>query len=75
MGGNRARSASPVAGFRRGSVFATRTEFLAVAVVLSSLYPVVPVLLGITALRERLRRRQILGLVGALAASVLIATS
>jgi drug/metabolite transporter (DMT)-like permease len=56
-------------------LFATRTQFLAVAVVLSSLYPVVPVLLGITALRERLRRRQILGLVGALAASVLIATS
>jgi drug/metabolite transporter (DMT)-like permease len=54
---------------------ATRTQFLAVAVVLSSLYPVVPVLLGIAALRERLQRRQVVGLVGALAASVLIATS
>lgn len=56
-------------------LFATRTQVVAVAVVLSSLYPVVPVLLGVTALRERLRRRQILGLAGALAASVLIATA
>ncbi len=54
-------------------LFATRTQFLAVAVVLSSLYPIVPVLLGITVLRERLHRRQIFGLTAALAASVLIA--
>lgn len=56
-------------------LFATRTQFLAVAVVLSSLYPIVPVLLGITVLRERLRWTQTIGLAGALAASVLIATS
>ena len=52
-------------------LFATRTQFLAVAVVLS-LYPVVPVVLGIT-VRERLHRRQIFGLAAALTASVLIA--
>ncbi|WP_116203483.1 EamA family transporter [Amycolatopsis circi] len=56
-------------------LFATRTQFLAVAVVLSSLYPIVPVLLGITALRERLRWRQTIGLGGTLVASVLIAIS
>ncbi|OZM80347.1 EamA family transporter [Pseudonocardia sp. MH-G8] len=56
-------------------LFATRTELVAVAVVLSSLYPVVPVLLGVTALRERLGRAQALGLAGALAGCVLIATS
>lgn len=56
-------------------LFATRTQFLAVAVVLSSLYPIVPVLLGITVLRERLRWTQTIGLACALAASVLIATS
>lgn len=54
---------------------ATRTEFLAVAVVLSSLYPVVPVVLGVTAFRERLGRAQTLGLAGALAGSALIAVS
>lgn len=54
-------------------LFATRTADLPVAVVLSSLYPVVPVLLGLTALRERPTRLQGAGLVGALAASVLIA--
>jgi drug/metabolite transporter (DMT)-like permease len=56
-------------------LFATRTELVTVAVVLSSLYPVVPVLLGVTALRERLGRAQALGLAGALAGCVLIATS
>jgi len=54
---------------------ATRTESVAVAVVLSSLYPVIPVLLGVTVLGERLSWRQIAGLVGALAASVLISTA
>lgn len=56
-------------------LFATRTQFVAVAVVLASLYPVVPVLLGITALRERLNGQQAFGLTGALGASVLIAVS
>lgn len=56
-------------------LLATRSQFLAVAVVLSSLYPVVPVLLGVTVLRERLHRSQTTGLVGALAATVLIAAS
>ncbi|MBA2694720.1 MAG: multidrug DMT transporter permease [Actinobacteria bacterium] len=56
-------------------LFATRTELVAIAVVLSSLYPVIPVLLGITVLRERLNWRQCAGLTGALAATVLIATA
>jgi len=56
-------------------LFATRTELVAIAVVLSSLYPVIPVLLGITVLRERLNWRQCAGLIGALAATVLIATA
>lgn len=47
---------------------ATRRELLVVAVVLSSLYPAIPVLLGITALRERLSRSQLTGLAGAAAA-------
>ncbi|HEY0578421.1 MAG TPA: DMT family transporter [Pseudonocardia sp.] len=54
---------------------AIRTELVAVAVVLSSLYPVIPVLLGVTVLGERLSWRQTAGLVGALAASVLISTA
>jgi drug/metabolite transporter (DMT)-like permease len=56
-------------------LLATRTELVAVAVVLSSLYPVIPVLLGITVLGERLTWTQSLGLGAALAASVLIATT
>ncbi|MDN3359662.1 EamA family transporter [Actinomadura sp. DC4] len=47
---------------------ATRETLLVVAVVLSSLYPAIPVLLGITALRERLSWKQTLGLLGAAAA-------
>jgi drug/metabolite transporter (DMT)-like permease len=47
---------------------ATRRELLVVAVVLSSFYPAIPVLLGVTALRERLSPSQILGLAGAAAA-------
>lgn len=47
---------------------ATREQLLVVAVVLSSLYPAIPVLLGVTALRERLSWKQTLGLVGAAAA-------
>jgi drug/metabolite transporter (DMT)-like permease len=56
-------------------LLATRTQMLAVAVVLSSLYPVVPVVLGVTALRERLRPGQTAGLLAALTATVLIAAS
>lgn len=47
---------------------ATREEMLVVAVVLSSFYPAIPVLLGITALRERLNVPQTAGLLGAAAA-------
>jgi drug/metabolite transporter (DMT)-like permease len=56
-------------------LLATRSELVAVAVVLSSLYPVVPVLLGIAVLGERLTWKQSLGLGAALTASVLIATT
>jgi drug/metabolite transporter (DMT)-like permease len=47
---------------------ATRRELLVVAVVLSSFYPAIPVLLGITTLRERLNAWQAAGLLGAAAA-------
>lgn len=53
-------------------LLAARTELVAVAVTLSALYPVVPVLVGLTLLHERLARRQALGLVLALAASILV---
>jgi drug/metabolite transporter (DMT)-like permease len=52
---------------------ATREQLLAVAVVLAALYPVVPVLLGLTVLRERLTRAQTAGLGLAGAAVGLIA--
>ncbi|MGI5132576.1 EamA family transporter [Pseudonocardia sp. CA-107938] len=52
---------------------AARTEYVSVAVVLSSLYPVVPVVVGLVALGERVGRRQGAGLVGALAAAALVA--
>jgi drug/metabolite transporter (DMT)-like permease len=51
---------------------ATRRQLLVVAVVLSSLYPAIPVLLGVTALRERLSWRQAVGLAGAAVAVVLL---
>ncbi len=53
-------------------MLATRHEIMAVAVVLSSLYPVVPVLLGVAVLRERLDARQTAGLVGAGATIALV---
>jgi drug/metabolite transporter (DMT)-like permease len=56
-------------------LFATTTQSLGVAVVLSSLYPVVPVFLGVMLMQERLSRSQVLGLAGALTASVLISVS
>lgn len=54
-------------------LLATRQEMVAVAVVLSSLYPAVPVLLGVVVLRERLGPQRVLGLFGALVAVVLLA--
>jgi drug/metabolite transporter (DMT)-like permease len=53
--------------------FATREQLVSVAVVLSALYPVVPVLLGLTVLREQLTRGQAAGLGLAGAAVGLIA--
>jgi drug/metabolite transporter (DMT)-like permease len=53
-------------------LLATRQQLVAVAVVLSSLYPAIPVLLGITVLRERLTGWQQVALVGAAAAIVLL---
>jgi drug/metabolite transporter (DMT)-like permease len=44
-------------------LLATRHQALSIAVVLTSLYPAIPVLLGLTVLRERLTRRQLIGLV------------
>lgn len=56
-------------------LYALQTEFITVAVVLSSLYPVVPVIVGLLFLGERLRRSQALGLAAALTATVLIAAA
>lgn len=56
-------------------LLATRQALDVVAVVLSSLYPAIPVLLGITVLRERLSTWQIAGLTGAGAAIGLLAVS
>lgn len=53
-------------------LLAAREQLVVIAVVLSSLYPVVPVLLGVTALRERLSAAQTAGLAGAGAAVVLL---
>ncbi|MFE5293940.1 EamA family transporter [Isoptericola sp. NPDC056618] len=53
-------------------LLAARTELVAVAVTLSALYPVVPVLVGLKLLHERLARRQALGLALTLAASALV---
>jgi drug/metabolite transporter (DMT)-like permease len=52
---------------------ATREQLLTVTVVLAALYPVVPVLLGLTVLRERISRAQTAGLGLAGAAVGLIA--
>ncbi|HET8794949.1 MAG TPA: DMT family transporter [Arthrobacter sp.] len=53
-------------------MLAAQLQLTTIAVVLSSLYPVIPVLLGITLLREKLTGRQILGLIGAGTAVILI---
>ncbi|PEG39555.1 hypothetical protein CQY20_10210 [Mycolicibacterium agri] len=52
---------------------ATRHQLAAVAVVLSSLYPVIPFILGVTVLRERLTAKQTAGLLAAGSATVLLA--
>lgn len=54
-------------------LLATRQALDVIAVVLSSLYPAIPVLLGITVLRERLSSWQKVGLVAAAAATGLLA--
>jgi drug/metabolite transporter (DMT)-like permease len=52
---------------------AAQRELLAVAVVIASLYPALPVVLGLVLLHERVTRWQAVGLVGAGAATVLLA--
>ncbi|MET7433849.1 MULTISPECIES: EamA family transporter [Streptomyces] len=52
---------------------ATRHQLMAVATVLSALYPAIPVVLALAFLHERLTRRQTAGLVCAAAAIALIA--
>ena len=54
-------------------LLASHTQLLTVAVVLSALYPAVPVVLGLVLLRERLSAVQIIGLTCAAAAIALIA--
>lgn len=53
-------------------LLATRQQQVAIAVVLASPYPVLPVVLGVTVLRERLTGPRILGLAGAAAAIPLL---
>lgn len=53
-------------------LLATREQIVTVAVVLSSLYPAIPVLLGLTVLRERPTRLQTAGLLGAAVATGLL---
>jgi drug/metabolite transporter (DMT)-like permease len=53
-------------------LLASREQALSVAVVLTSLYPAVPVLLGLTVLHEHLTRRQLTGLACATATVVLV---
>jgi drug/metabolite transporter (DMT)-like permease len=55
-------------------LLATRQQLMAVVVVLASLYPAIPVLLGITALRERLTGWQVGGLVASGAAIALLSS-
>lgn len=54
-------------------ILATQTGMLAIAAVLSSLYPVTTVLLAIVVLRERLSRSHVLGVVLTIVAIALIA--
>lgn len=56
-------------------LLATHQQLMAIAVALASLYPVVPVLLGVFWLRERVSRGQFTGLVAAAVAVVLLSTA
>ncbi len=56
-------------------LLATRLQLVSLAVVLSSLYPAIPVLLGLTVLREKLTRARAAGLLGAAGATALITLS
>ncbi|MFI0227932.1 EamA family transporter [Streptomyces lydicus] len=51
---------------------ALREQLLSLAVVLTALYPAIPVVLGVTVLHERLTRAQAIGLLCAAAAIALI---
>ncbi|MFI7316390.1 EamA family transporter [Streptomyces venezuelae] len=53
-------------------LWAAQQQMLAIAVVLASLYPAVPTVLGVAALGERVTRAQTTGLVGAVVAVVLL---
>jgi drug/metabolite transporter (DMT)-like permease len=53
-------------------LLAAQRQLLAVAVVLASLYPALPVVLGLALLHERVTRLQTAGLLGAAAATVLL---
>lgn len=53
-------------------LLATREQLMAIAVALASLYPVVPVLLGVFVLREQVSRGQLVGLVASAVAVVLL---
>ena len=53
-------------------LLAAQRQLLAVAMVLASLYPALPVVLGLALLHERVTRRQTAGLLGAAAATVLL---
>jgi drug/metabolite transporter (DMT)-like permease len=53
--------------------YATQRQLVAVATVLTALYPAIPVVLAMLFLRERANRTQVAGLIGAGAAVGLIA--
>lgn len=53
-------------------LYATQQQLLTIAVVLSALYPAIPVLLGLFVLRERITRQQTVGLAAAALAIALI---
>ncbi|MFF4208579.1 EamA family transporter [Streptomyces sp. NPDC001796] len=53
-------------------LWAAHRQMMAIAVVLASLYPAIPTLLGLTVLHERATRTQVVGLVGSAVAIVLL---